>query len=143
MNTDDTPAALASTEWLGQPLPAPRLQLRWVANGDDRAWPWHCHYELVLPLNDGDIRREQYDEDGEELPERLTELVVPLKGATRRGGSGTPCTAQDGTRYCDAPYRDGSHAYWDAKVLGNPPRYVIAPDGAPFLVEDVRIGSGV
>ncbi|HEP6276813.1 TPA: hypothetical protein VDA67_006462, partial [Burkholderia vietnamiensis] len=111
-------------------LPAPRLQLRWITS-DEPGYGWECHYELVLPLGEFDIRAEQEGPDGERLP-NLKELVVPMKKPTLRSSSGIPCTAQDGSRYYDDPYRDGAHAWWDSKVLGNPPIFVIAPDGMAF-----------
>lgn len=113
-------------------LPAPRLQLRWEPSDLRSGYQWECHYELVLPLGEYDIRREQYDEDGTELEEKISELVIPMKQPSLRGGSGTPCTAGDGSRYCDGPYRDGAHALWDAKLIGNLPVFVIAPDGIAF-----------
>jgi hypothetical protein len=119
----------------GTKLPAPRLQLRWEANKGGPAYQWQCHYELVLPLDKYDIRREVYNDDGEEIGE-VDELVVALKPPSLRGSSCTPCKAQDGTPYYDPPYRDGAHAGWDAKVLGNPPIYVIAPDGMAFKREE-------
>ncbi|MFM0495633.1 hypothetical protein [Paraburkholderia caledonica] len=112
-------------------LPAPRLQLRWAASDLRSGYQWECHYELVLPLGEYDIRREQYDDEGNEVG-KIDELIVPMKQPSLRGGSGTPCTAGDGSRYCDSPYRDGAHALWDAKILGNPPVFVIAPDGMAF-----------
>lgn len=116
-------------------LPAPRLQLRWEKNdgthGHD-GYPWVCHYELVLPLGKHDIRREVHGPRGG--IKRIRELVVPIKSPSARSGSGcAPCTTVDGkTRFCDPPYRDGAHALWDSEVLGNPPIYVIAPDGMTF-----------
>lgn len=114
------------------PLPAPRLQLRWAeAAPNERGYQWACHYELVLPLGEHDIRRDVYDDDGE-MTGKVSELVAALKPPTLRGGSGYPCEAQDGTRYFDPPFRDGVHAQWDADVLGKLPVYVIAPDGEAF-----------
>lgn len=113
-------------------LPAPRLQLRWAeAEPNELGRQWACHYELVLPLGKHDIRREVYNEDGE-MTGKVSELVAPLKPPTLRGSSSTPCEAKDGTRYYDAPYRDGAHAQWDAKALGGLPIYVIGPDGKAF-----------
>ena len=124
---DKTPATTAL------PLPAPRLQLRWSkADDGDTHYLWHCHYELVLPLREHDIRREVYDDDGEQIGE-VKELVVTMKPPTRRRGGGEPCHAKDGTTYCDAPYRDGAHADWDAEALGGIPVYVIDAHGTPFL----------
>lgn len=116
-------------------LPTPRLQLRWEANTGDSRYSWLCHYELVLPLDKYDIRGEQEGPRGGRRP-NLTELLVPIKEPTLRGSNGTPCTAQDGSRYYDAPYRDGAHAAWDAKVLGGLPIYVIATDGMAFSKTD-------
>jgi hypothetical protein len=114
-------------------LPAPRLQLRWAeADDNDQQYQWHCHYELVLPLREHDIRREVYDDEGMQTGE-VSELVVPLKPPTRRGSNGEPCLAQDGSRYCDAPYRDGAHAMWDAAALGGLPVYVLDLEGRAFL----------
>ena len=111
-------------------LPAPRLQLRWEPS-DKPTWSWQCHYELVLPLGEHDIRGEVYDDDGR-MTGKVSELVAALKPPTLRGGSGTPCESPDGARFCDTPFRDGCHAQWDAVVLGNLPIYSIAPDGVAF-----------
>ncbi|MFM0270150.1 hypothetical protein PQQ59_06165 [Paraburkholderia aspalathi] len=116
-------------------LPAPRLQLRWAPSTLRHEYNWECHYELVLPLAKHDIRAEQEGSDGERLPP-LKELVVPMKPPSLRNSEGTPCAAQDGGRYYDDPFRDGSHAWWDSKLLGNPPIFVIAPDGMAFARPD-------
>lgn len=121
-------------------LPAPRLQLRWTPS-EHPGWTWACHYELVLPLDKYDIRAEQEGPRGGKRPS-LTELVVPIKAPSLRSGGSTPCTAQNGDRYCDTPFRDGAHAQWDAKVLGEPPIYVIAPDGKAFLFEKKDDANG-
>ena len=115
-------------------LPAPRLQLRWVKSDHSR-FQWECHYELVIPLDKHDIRAEQEGPRGGRLPP-LKELVVPMKPPTLRGSTDIPCTSPSGERYCDTPFRDGAHAHWDAEVLGNPPIYVIAPDGMAFRDKD-------
>lgn len=112
-------------------LPAPRLQLRWAVSIEP-GYQWMCHYELVIPLGKSDIRAEQEGPRGGKK-KNLTELAIPIKPPSFRGSTCTPCTGMDGTRYYDAPYRDGAHAQWDAEVLGNPPIYVIAPDGVAFL----------
>lgn len=118
-------------------MPEPRLQMRWVHRSEphdldcDGERSWECHYELVLPLREFDIRREVY-EGGEQVGEREN-LVVPLKGPTIRGSNGNvPCIDRQGQHYYDAPIRDGAHAVWDGEVLGNLPIYVIAPDGTPL-----------
>ncbi|OUM00529.1 hypothetical protein [Variovorax sp. JS1663] len=114
-----------------QPLPAPRLQLRWEANPDQGIYSWLCHYELVLPLDEHDIRREVYDDEGE-MTGKVDEMVIAIKPPTKRGGGGVPCASMEGERYFDPPFRDGVHANWDAKHLGNPPIFAIAPDGTAF-----------
>lgn len=115
-------------------LSAPRLQLRWEKIERGPATKWLCHYELVVPLGEYDIRAEQEGPRGGRRP-NLTEMVVVMGGPTERSGGGTPCTDRDGTLYCDPPYRDGAHAQWDAKALGNLPIYVIAPDGRAIQYE--------
>lgn len=119
-------------------LPAlliPRLQLRWAAECPDDlgygGYRWACHYELVLPLREFDMRREVYDDEGNRTG-TVTELVVALKPPTMRESDSTPTVARDGSRYFDAPYRDGAHAQWDAAALGGLPIYVIGIDGMAF-----------
>jgi hypothetical protein len=123
-------------------LPLPRLQLRWEKNPDYQTgkpgsdYEWRCHYELVIPLDKYDVRRDVY-KNGRLLKRKLPHLVVPIKPPQLRGSDQEPCRALDGTRHCDTPFRDGVHAKkWDAKVLGNQPIYVIAPDGMVF---DLRL----
>lgn len=119
-------------------LPTPRLQLRWARSEYNEHW-WECHYELVILLDEHDIRREVY-RNGRLLAKKLPrEYVVPIGGPTIRQGSGVPPCSVGDNRYCDAPYRDGAHAQWDSKQLGDPPIYVIAPDGMAFLVEKVPL----
>jgi hypothetical protein len=117
-------------------LPAPRLQLRWAeAEPNPRGYQWACHYELVISLDEFDIRREIYDKKGK-CTKGPREVAIPMKPPTLRGSDSTPCTSSDGkTRYCDDPFRDGAHARWDATQLGDPPIFVIAPDGMVFPVE--------
>jgi hypothetical protein len=126
-----------------QPLPAPRLQLRWEKPSKDLAAEfmafkptWACHYELVLPLRQGDVRGEADNGKGDYVHTH-DELVVPIKSPSGRGGEGRePCKANWSPTgyYDDTPYRDGVHALWDAKVLGDPPIFVIAPDGTALRV---------
>ena len=126
-NDDDkSPSGLFSGR-----LPAPRLQLRWTAADVPEDGEWLCHYELVIPLGKDDIRREIYDHEGD-LVGKTNESRVTLKEPTSRSGGGIPCTAPDGTRYCDAPFRDGAHAQWDSEAMGGFPIFVIAPDGSAF-----------
>lgn len=128
---------------------SPRLQLRWEPNtgkqrfAADNEWlekhlgrkidpvpEWLCHYELVLPLEEHDIRREVYGPRGGRQKQDRTELVVAMKPPTVRSCSAVPCTVKNtGERYADDPIRDGPHAIWDSAKLGGLPIYVVAPDG--------------
>lgn len=110
-------------------LPAPRLQFRWVANPDAGSrHEWLCYYELVLPLHEHDIRRELYDDDGEQTGE-INELVIALGGPTKRGSNHEPCRNMAGRKFFDDPYRDGAHAKWDSEALGGLPIFAIDVDG--------------
>lgn len=118
-------------------LPTPRMQLRWKES-QDTGYQWECHYELVILLDEYDVRREVY-KNGRELKRKLPrELAIPMNTPSQRNSSSLypPCTGGDGqSRYADTPYRDGAHAKWDALQLGCPPIFVIAPDGKAFPVE--------
>ena len=116
-------------------LPAPRLQLRWVPSTLRQGYRWECHYELVLPLGEYDVRAEQESPDGERLPP-LKELVIPMKPPSLRDSGRVPCETGTGERYYDDPFRDGAHASWDSKHLGNLPIFVIASDGTAFARPD-------
>jgi hypothetical protein len=97
-------------------LPAPRLQLRWEDDGAT------CHYELILPLRQHDIRRDQASSGF---------LAIPMGRTRRTGGSDTlwepswrrdPITgaAYQGPHEVRRPFRDGTHITWDAERLGMP-----------------------
>jgi hypothetical protein len=116
-------------------LPMPRLQLRWKASTINPEYKWECHYELVLPIGKYDIRRENYDDEGN-VTKGPCEVVIPMKPPSLRDGNHVPCTSvSQGKRYCDTPSRDGAHASWDSETLGGLPIYVIAPDGMAFSVD--------
>lgn len=100
------------------PLPMPRLELRWrkpnakeIRRGTFGAPDWACDYLLILPLQEADIRRKR----------KKDHLAVKLS-------AGTTCnsTAPDAI---DSPYRDGAHASWDSEALGGIPVFVIGSDG--------------
>ena len=116
-----------------QKLPAPRLQMRWEVNPDaESRYEYLCHYELVMPLGEHDIRREIYDDDGQ-LTGKKAELVLPMGGPSKRGCDVPPCVSTHSKeKYFDPPYRDGAHARWDAAALGGLPIWVIALDGTPI-----------
>ncbi|MFT8945973.1 MAG: hypothetical protein ABF876_05250 [Acetobacter aceti] len=105
-------------------LPAPRLQLRWEDHGGI------CHYELILPLQEYDVRRYEADVKRSRL------MAVPL-GLTRRSPSGPPTTKLGGL---DRPFRDGKHIEWDAKALGLP-AYVIWGDKTESIARKAEAQS--
>jgi hypothetical protein len=107
-----------------------RLQLRWTE--DERGeCVYRCYYELVLPLGESDLRREQQGPRGGKRPDR-TALVVPIAD-TGRNSTASPGTlvGEGGVVFAffDAPYRDGRHAEWDAAHLGDLPIYMVTVDG--------------
>lgn len=99
-------------------LPMPRLQFRWrkpTKTEQKRsvfgsANLWACDYELILPLNEGDIRRKK----------GRNYLALKLGGCLRNN------SLPDQT---DTPLRDGVHANWDSAALGGLPVFVIGSDG--------------
>jgi hypothetical protein len=115
-------------------MAAPRLQLRWGAATEDEAdghtpaslraafksTVWTCHYELVLPLREGDIRRGYPDEPDYDV------LVIPLGKTTTTSLQREPS---------HPPYRDGHHAQRDSTLLGKLPVYHVASDGS-FRIQD-------
>lgn len=101
------------------------LRLRW----EDDPSGWLCHYELVIPLDIFDVRREIY-EGGKKVGTR-TDMVLPMNGGPVRrmkNGGLPPCLNADGSYYYDRPFRDGVHAQWDSAQLGNIPIVVVALD---------------
>lgn len=108
-------------------MPAPRLELRWVDTPkDDRGYSVCCVYSLVLALDEHDIRAER--DDGPDVREFKVELGKTLSDgqAARRYRA-----AHDEV---DAPFRDGAHANWDTKQLGNLPVYAVAA-GRAYLMK--------
>lgn len=104
-----------------------RLQFRWEATDKPAdefgARDWICKYELSIPLDPHDIRREDEDHN------KVRDAQVIELGSTKRGSVQQPCINEFGAHYFDAPYRDGAHATWDAPKLGNIPIVCIALDG--------------
>ncbi|NTF23535.1 hypothetical protein G6L37_34760 [Agrobacterium rubi] len=120
-----------------------RLQFRWEADEKQAqefgCREWICKYELSIPLDEHDVRRE--NENGKKVRDRH---VVEL-GSTRRQSSHEPCMAENGDYHFDVPFRDGAHAAWDAPKLGNLPIICIAVDGTiipdPHRAEDTAVGG--
>lgn len=111
-------------------LPCPRLQLRWTETSPD-AHNRVCHYELVFPLHEHDIRNDL-----------KTGYAVVELGRTNQGGSPVDWDNCDLTHR--TPFRDGVHAQWDATIFGGLPVFTIAPNGRSALVPlDAEKQSGV
>jgi len=91
-------------------LPLPRLELRWVKIGET----WNereCIYEMVMPLQELDVRRE--DKNGKQV---RSVLRIEMGRTKVTGGTeNAHPPIRDGK--VDAPFRDGAHAQWDADVL--------------------------
>lgn len=103
--------------------PLPRMQLRWRENDD---LTLTCFHEFVFPISKDDIRSTDFN--GSRCG------VVEL-GRCKRSGGMAPDWANNLAR--TYPFRNSAHAVWDAVHFGNPPIYVIAPDGS-FSVMDPR-----
>lgn len=92
-------------------LPLPRLELRWVKTG--ATWSERdCVYEMVIPLRSLDVRRE--DENCKQV--RSTLRIEMGRTKVTGGTHNDQPPIYEGK--VDAPFRDGSHAQWDADVLG-------------------------
>jgi len=113
-------------------MPAPRLELRWKdETGLRDGYTVVCVYSLVLKLDKYDRRAERYDEDGQSLDgfyEYPVEMGKTLSDhdAESRYHSRPDCI--------DTPFRDGAHAHWDTRQLGNLPIYAVAA-GRAMLIE--------
>lgn len=86
-------------------IPAPRLELLWDKQEGIRT----CTYSLVIPLMEGDIRRE--NSKGKIVRDVLKLMI----GKTRVDGG---VSVQDGV--VETPFRDGAHALWDSQKLKLP-----------------------
>jgi hypothetical protein len=75
-----------------------------------------CDYDIVIPLRDIDIRAE--GKDGKLGVKKELRINV---GQTQSNPGGTHIFGDS----IMGPFRDGAHAMWDAKHLGNPPIYVV------------------
>jgi hypothetical protein len=106
-------------------LPTPRLQLRWQDDTTGRA-TWLCSYEMVMPLRELDCR----NDEGADF------AVIEL-GRTLVGGGGAAPWQRGAADQC-MPFRDGSHARWDAEAFGGLPIYVLGPEGTTLLLDGVQ-----
>lgn len=102
-------------------LPCPRLQLRWEESGHI------CHYEMVMELQEYDIRREWYEK------KRSRFLSIPM-GRTTTTPAVSPLLENGGIK---TPYRDGCHILWDMKHL-QLPAYVVWGEHTFKLEEHAR-----
>ncbi len=119
-------------------LPPTRLELRWRPvteadrrDGDDYNYTVACDYDLVLELDELDIRGEVYDDAGN-LTERKREKRVSLGGTRSTGTVERRLSLERGE--IETPFRDGSHALWDHMKL-NLPAYVVAGEWAMDVVQ--------
>ena len=97
-------------------LPLPRLQFRWEKDGD--TWESRiCHYELILPLREHDIRREREYDDNGNLIKELPYLTIPISSTKVSGGIHKEHMT---INKHSTPFRDGAHAIWDNEVLKMP-----------------------
>lgn len=142
--TDITKKQMRVYAELWEGLPLPRLQLRYdpkpIAKSKRRTeiarrkrmcvsmgydyhddHEWLCSYELVFPVDKYDIRNDRYG---------VGFILIPIS-QTKIGGTRVPRTG-------DTPFRDGSHAFWDSKVLGWLPIYSVGPDGTAVWKRDYR-----
>lgn len=105
-------------------MKCPRLELRWdKIDGVEK----ECAYNLVLPLRDLDIRRE----DGE--GNRVRDCKTVELGRTRCSGGPARFDENrpDGLQI-ETPFRDTAHICWDAEVL-NLPKYAVYEDWAMIM----------
>lgn len=103
-------------------LPTPRLELRWANDttpGEYGGVKRLCHYNLVLPLGEHDIRRENENAVGDELRVEIEVTTVTSFGREL-----------DTDKILPTPYRDSAHAAWDSKALGGLSVYVVFGDKA-------------
>lgn len=112
-------------------MPCPRLELRWVKDGDS----WYareCVYSLVIPLGEFDIR----STDREDRPR---ELALEMGRTRVSGGDGNP-PIYDGE--VDTPFRDGAHAQWDCEALGGHlPIVAVCGDVATLVAKNPKCAA--
>lgn len=109
-------------------LPVPRLELRWAKGttpNDLGGRVRLCHYNLVLPLDKHDIRRESANAVGGELRIEIGTTKVTSYGQEQDYGAALP-----------TPFRDTAHAIWDSKALGGLSVYVVYGDKAQLYKHD-------
>lgn len=115
-------------------LPMPRLELRWDHDGTPSGWGEFrrsCRYLLVMPVFSGDVRKGSFaaNEDG-------TALEFEFGATDCSGGQDQRVWLEQ--QRVDMPYRDGSHAAWDAHLL-RLPAYATCGEHAMFI--EPRDGS--
>lgn len=92
-------------------MPAPRFELRWHKTGD--TWEKReCHYNIVLPLQEYDLRRE--NRDGDQVRD-----VMTIRFSTTKV-NGDPFPFDPNGCHIEKPYRDYAHAKWDSESLKVP-----------------------
>lgn len=94
----------------------PRLELRWTLEGTDELERviHKCEYLLLIPLAEGDIRR-----DAEDCEDGMVKIRFSTTRDRKQVWEGIDPMLCDGRIIL--PHRDGKHAGWDSAHLGNLP----------------------
>lgn len=106
-------------------LPTPRLELRWreatekEVLGRSIFLSHACDYGLVIPVERTDVRSNLQHPDGTEDIGALYEVFYSF----------STTLSSEPINDFHAPYRDGTHATWDADKLGGLPIYVRSMTG--------------
>jgi len=104
-------------------MPCPRLELRWVKTDHDL----RCDYNIVIPIDSNDIRRDAAVRFGSEL--RF------CTGWTTSSSDRSPLLSNG---VIDVPYRDGKHAAWDSYRINFPAFTVWQGQAQSVLPEEPR-----
>ncbi len=101
-------------KWDEDDLPMPRLEMRWTR---DDSYTSRCTYVLVFPhFLDKSLGEDERD------------IVSKPLGQTKSQGSERLTFWRFGDAELDTPFRDGAHAFHDAKVL-KLPLFITTEDG--------------
>lgn len=119
-------------------LPKTRLELRWRElteterrDSDYYSYTVACDYDLILELDEFDIRGEVRDDEGV-LKDRLREKRLTLGGTRSTGTVESRLNLEHGE--IQTPFRDGSHILWDHLKL-KLPAYAVVGEWAMDVVQ--------
>ena len=115
-------------------MPLTRLQLTWERTTHPY-WKWKCWYEMFIPIEKYDIRKDFTKKRRMRFGYRTPGAVTYVLGYTKIGTEGPP-------RMPDMPFRDGCHAAWDSTNTGMP-AFVVHNDNAYEILDSEvdRIGE--